>query len=61
MCCSLLDTPYDIQTNIREVSPTFFQVKSETKQNVVYTVDMAIGRCECFAGKDGSKYWQQHC
>lgn len=30
-----------------------FQVKSKTKEDVVYAVDMIIDRCECLAGKDG--------
>ena len=39
---SLLDIPYDIQTNIKEVAPNLYQVKSKTKEDVVYTVDMTI-------------------
>ena len=58
---SLLDIPYDIQTNIKEVAPNLYKVKSKTKEDVVYTVDMTIGRCEYFAGKDGSKCWHQYC
>ena len=48
---SLLEIPYDIQTNIKEVAPNLYQVKSKTKEDIVYTVNMTIGRCECFAGK----------
>ena len=51
---SVLDITYDIKTNIKEVAPNLFPVKSKTKEDVAYTVDMTIGRCECFAGKDGS-------
>ena len=56
---SVLDIPYDIQANIMEVAPSLFQVKSKTKEDVVYTVNATIGRCECFAGKDGSTCWHQ--
>ena len=57
---SLLDIPYDIQTNIKEVAPNLYQVKSKTKEDVVYTVDMTIGKCECFARKDGCICWYQY-
>ena len=43
------------------MAPKLYQVKSKTKEDVVYTVDMIIGRCECFAGKDGSACWHQYC
>ena len=39
---SLLDTPYDIQTNTKEVAPNLYQVKSKPKEDAVYAVDMAI-------------------
>ena len=42
---SLLNIPYDIQTNIKKVAPNLYLVKSKSKQDVVYTVDMTIGRC----------------
>ena len=58
---SVLDIPYDIQTNIMEVAPSLFQVKIKTKYDVVYTVNTTIGRCECFAGKGGSTCWHQDC
>lgn len=37
-----------------------FQVNSKTKDGVIYTVDMTIGRCECFSGKDGSICFHQY-
>ena len=57
---SLLDIPYDIQTNITEMAPNLYQLRSKTKEYVIYTVDMTIGRCEYFAGKDGSSCWHQY-
>ena len=39
---SLLDIPYDIQTNIKEVAPNLYQVKNKTKEDDVYAVDMTI-------------------
>ena len=30
-----------------------FLVKSKTKEDVLYAVNMIIDRCECLAGKDG--------
>ena len=30
-----------------------FLVKSKTKEDVLYAVNMIIDRCECFAGKEG--------
>ena len=53
-CASLLDILYDIQTNIKEVAPNLREVKSKTKEDMVYTIDMTVGRCERFAGKEGS-------
>ena len=44
-----------------EVAPSLFQVKGKTKEDVVYTVNTTIGRCECFAGKGGSTCWHQDC
>ena len=47
---SLLDIPYDIQTNIKEVAPNLYQVKSKTKEDVVYTVDIqlkSLGNIHC--------------
>ena len=58
---SLLGIPYDIQTNLKEVAPNLYQLRSKTKEDVVCTIDMTIGRCECFAGKDGSTCWNQYC
>ena len=58
---SLFDIPYGIQANVKKVAPNLYQVKSKTKEDVVYTVDMTIGRCECFAGKDGSTCRHQYC
>ena len=53
-CASPLDILYDIQTNIKKVAPNLLEVKSKAKEDIVYTIDMTVGRCERFAGKEGS-------
>ena len=58
---SLSYIAYDIQTNIKKVARNLYQAKSKAKEDVVYTVHMIIGRCECFAGKDGSTCSDQYC
>lgn len=55
------DVEYDMEKNIKKIDENLFIVSSRSEKEKTYLVNMSIGCCECFVGKDGSPCWHQFC